>query len=228
MICIWIVYTPQGSVEILQVTVSLLLQIILCCLIVVYVRLCLSFEGKQTCCEKSLPGSLRRLVYFVGSRRCTVTVYISNGAMASGKGRGGRPRVDRSGVIFRYELQTSWNAPVSFVTLDSPEVVALDTSVVPDVLGLRARYPDAKSTRVLPGRAQNSVRMLVLDARATPRGFHDVTLVDMTGETGPTVSMGEMSKLRRQWPTSLLTGMTRRETDLETLRRECKSRFRNS
>ena len=64
--------------------------------------------------------------------------------------------------------------------------------------------------------------------RATPRGFHNVTLVDLTGETGPTVSMEEMSNLRRQWPTSLLTGMTRWQADLETLMREGKSRFRNS
>ena len=34
--CIWIVYTRQGSVEVLPVTGSLLLQIILCCLVVVY------------------------------------------------------------------------------------------------------------------------------------------------------------------------------------------------
>ena len=70
--CIWIVYTRQGSVEVLQVTGSLLLQILLCCLVVVYV--CLCFEGKQTCCRKALPGSLRRLVHSVWSRRCTVTV----------------------------------------------------------------------------------------------------------------------------------------------------------
>ena len=120
---------------------------------------------------------------------------------------------------------SSWNSPESFVTLDSPEV---DTSVVPDVLGLRACYPDAKPTRVLPGRALNSVRLLVPDARATSWGFHDVTLVDMTRETGPTVSMGKMSNLQRQWPRSLLTGMTRRQTDLHALRRECKRWFRNS
>ena len=34
--CIWIVYTRQGSVEVLQVTGSLLLPFLLCCLIVVY------------------------------------------------------------------------------------------------------------------------------------------------------------------------------------------------
>ena len=69
--CICIVYIQQGSIEVLQVTGSLLLQFLLCYLIVVYVCLCLSFEGKQT-----LPESLRRLVHSIGNRRCTVTVYI--------------------------------------------------------------------------------------------------------------------------------------------------------
>ena len=61
------------------------------------------------------------------------------------------------------------------MTLESPGVIELDTSVVPNVL-----YENAELTRVLPGRAQNSACVLVPDARATPRGFHDVTLVDMT------------------------------------------------
>ena len=94
-----------------------------------------------------------------------MSVYLTSGAMASGDVGGSLPRVDRSGVSFRCELQTSWNV--------------LDTSVVPDVLGLRALYEDAKLTWVLPGRAQNSVRVLVPDTRVKPRGFHDVTLVDV-------------------------------------------------
>ena len=147
--------------------------------------------------------------------------------MASGDGGGSQPRVDRSGVSFWCERQTSWNAPESYVNLDSPGEVELDTSVIPDVLGLRALYEDAKLTRVPSGRAQNGVRVIVSDARAKPRGFHDVTLVDMTNVSGPAVSMADMSHLRRQWPTSLLTGMTRRQIDLELLRRECKRRFRD-
>ena len=71
-------------------------------------------------CNKMLPGSLRWLVHSVGSRRCTVTVSITSGVMASGKARGGRFRVYRSGVNFRYELQTSWNARESFLIIDSP------------------------------------------------------------------------------------------------------------
>ena len=34
-------------------------------------------------------------------------------------------------------------------------------------------------TWVLPGRAQNSVRVLIPDDRVAPWGFHDATLVDM-------------------------------------------------
>ena len=53
------------------------------------------------------------------------------------------PELTVVGVSFRFELQISWTAPESYVTLDSPGVVELDTSVVPDVLGLRARYQNA-------------------------------------------------------------------------------------
>ena len=90
-------------------------------------------------------------------RQCTVSVYLTSDAMASDDVGGSRPRVDHSGVSFRCELQTSWNAPESYVNLESPGVVELDTSVVPDVLGNRALYEDAKPTQVLPGKAQNSV-----------------------------------------------------------------------
>ena len=33
----------------------------------------------------------------------------------------------------------------------------------------------------LPGRAQNSVRVLITDDKAAPWGFHDITLEDMAG-----------------------------------------------
>ena len=83
---------------------------------------------------------------------------------------------------------------------------------------------------VLPGRRTDSgaARMCPEQCTCTgtgrqsdARGFHDIMLVNMNGETGPTVSMGQMSNLRRQWPTSLLTGITPRQTDLQ-------SRLRNS
>ena len=193
VICIWIVYTWQGSVAVLQVAGSLLFRILLYYLIVVCFLSCC----KNLTVTKSLPGSLCRPVNYVGHQRCTVYVYFSSGAMASCGAGGSQRRGDHSGVSFRCELQISWNASESYVNLESPGVVELDTSVVPDVLGLRALYEDAELTRVLPGRAQNSVRVLVPDARSKPRGFHDVTLVtvDMTNVSSPAVLMADMSHL---------------------------------
>ena len=131
-----------------------------------------------------------------------MNVYITSGVMASGDAGGSRPRVDRSVVSFLCEQQTSWNAPKSYVNLESP--------VDPDVLDMRALYEDAKLTQVLSGRAQNSVRVLVPDARAKLLRFHEVTLVDMTNVSSPAVSTADMSNLRRQWPPSLSSGMIRR------------------
>ena len=56
------------------------------------------------------------------------------------------------------------------MTFTPPEVVTLDTLVIQDVLGLRTRSSDAGQTRVLPGRAPNSVRALIPDDRAIPGG----------------------------------------------------------
>ena len=77
-IYIWIVYTRQGSVAVLQVTRSLLFRILLCYLIVVCFLSC----SKNL--TKSLPGLLRRPVHFVRRRRCTVSVYLTSGAMTVG------------------------------------------------------------------------------------------------------------------------------------------------
>ena len=95
-------------------------------------------------CEKSLPGSLCRLVPYIGNRWCTVTANIARGAITVILGVAA-PRVDRRGVTFRNKIQTAWNAPESFVTLDSPGLVELDTLVVSDVLGLRVRYQNART-----------------------------------------------------------------------------------
>ena len=214
--CIWIVYTRRISVEVLQVTGSLVLRILLWCLVIV----CFRLRRMGLTVTKTLPVLSCWPVHSAGYNwLCMVTVYITGGTMASGDAGGRRPRDDRTGVSFRCELQTSWNTPKSYVDLESPGVVEFDTSVVPDVLGLRAFYDDAEPVRVLPGSAQNSVRVLVPDARAKHQGFHDVTLQDITIVTGPAVSTAEMCDLRRLWPHSLLSEMTRQQTDLELLRR---------
>ena len=78
------------------------------------------------------------------------------------------------------------------MTLDSPGVVVLDTSCVPDVLGLRTCDADAAPVQVLPGRALDCVQVLIPDANAVDSGFHDVTLVDMADAVGPPVSVGHL------------------------------------
>ena len=81
------------------------------------------------------------------------------------------------------------------MTLSSPEVVELDISVVPDVLGLRTCDSNAEVVRVLPGRARYSVCVLIPDDRVVSPGFHDVKLVHQTSESGPIVSMDDICDL---------------------------------
>ena len=112
----------------------------------------------------------------------------------------------RSGVDFNVELEVSWNAPEAYVNLDSAGVYELKT--VPDVLGLHARRPEAAVAKVLLGRDSRSVRALVPDARLHDRGFHEITLVEMGGTTGPDVSIVNLSLLRLQWPVPVVSSMS--------------------
>ena len=87
------------------------------------------------------------------SRICTITVYISRSVMASGDDHRGQPAGDRNEVTFQCEIRTSWNHPKTYVDLNSPDVVVLDTTVDPDVLGLHAFNEEAAlvgSCPVLP------------------------------------------------------------------------------
>ena len=195
-----IVYTREISVDVLQATGSMVSQIILCCFALLFYWLDIRANGESLSCLFS--GSPSRLVRPVHCGHYTVTAYIM---MAEG----GRRSSDHSGVRFRNVLQTSWNAPESLVTLSSPEVVELDISVVPDVLGLRTCDSNAEVFRVLPGRARYSVCVLIPDDRVASPGFHDVTLVHQTSESGHIVSMDDMCDLRRQWPSILLLGMSK-------------------
>ena len=70
----------------------------------------------------------------------------------------------------------------------------MDTHAVRDVIGLRARDDGATPTQVLPGRAKNSVQVLIPNDRSAPWGFHDVTLVDTAGAMRPPVSKEETVK----------------------------------
>ena len=48
-------------------------------------------------------------------------------------------------------------------------------------------------------------------------GFHDATTVNMAG------AKEELNALRWQWPISVVAGMSKRQPDLELMRRDCKA-----
>ena len=122
----------------------------------------------------------------------------------------------------RWRLGLSGISYKSIVSLDSPGVVVLDTSAVPDVIGLRARNNNTEPTRCYLGESRT-----VPNDRAAPWGFHDATIVDMAGATRSFISKEELSALRRHWPISVVTRMSKRQTDLELMRCDCKARFRS-
>ena len=158
---------------------------------------------------------------------CTFTVYISCSVMASGDDRNSQP----SGKTFCCEMRISWDPPKTYIDFTSPGVVVLDTTVVPDVVGLYAFDDKAALVQVLPGDFPNIVGVLVPDDRAAPRGLHDLLIEDLSSTEARHVrpaSAADLTKLRQQWPLSLLTGMTRREVDMESLRWGCKREFGNS
>ena len=100
------------------------------------------------------------------------------------------------------------------VDLSTLGVVDLDTSITPDVFGLRAFL--------------NLVCVLVPDATAGPMGFHDIILEDLTGTPdyrARRIVPSDVIALRRRWPPSLFVAMHKRQADMEFLRRACKRRY---
>ena len=133
-------------------------------------------------------SALKQIVCVVGDINRTVSLDYIVDAMAS---ENSQPWADRKGIDFRVHVQILWNAPESVVTLDSPGVIVLDTTCDPDVLGVRTRYADAETVRVMHGRARESVRVLIPDTNVADRGFDDVTLLDMAEAIGPAVHVGD-------------------------------------
>ena len=121
-----------------------------------------------------------------------------------------QPETDRQGIDFRVHMHIPWNAPKSIVTFNSPGMYVLDTTYVPDVLGLRTHFPGAETVKVLHGRAEESVQVLFPDDKVTGRGFHDVTLVDMASAVEHVVPVGDLRIMRCQWPILVVSGMTRK------------------
>ena len=111
----------------------------------------------------------------------------------------------RAGNTFGVELVLPWDAPEAVVDLHSDGVMDLET--VPDVIGLTGRRLGAGVSRILQGRDVRSVRAVVPDSRGLERDFHDVAIVDMGDLPESSVSMDELSLLRRQWPPTVLHNM---------------------
>ena len=89
------------------------------------------------------------------------------------------------------------------VDLTTLGVVDLDTSLLPDVFGLRTFDYQEPVARVLPGDFRNSVRVLVSDATAAPMGFHDIIIEDLSGTPdfhARRIMPSDVSSLRRLWP----------------------------
>ena len=137
-----------------------------------------------------------------------------------------RRRKARSGITFGVTLEVPWNAPEAYVQLHSDGVFDLDT--VPDVLGLCGRRPDAAVVRVLQGRDARSVRALIPDPRVLERGCHDVAIVDMDDTAEPATSEADLSRLRLQWPVTMVQSMTWLQNELDIMRTAAKKCYQHS
>ena len=138
MRCIWIVYTRLRSVEVLQVTGSLVLRILLWCLAIV----CFSLALNGSDCDKVVAWFVMHSAWYQRSSSwlCKVTVYITDGTMASVTLGVAGPEMTVVGSVFAASCRHRGTRPSHTWTWESPGVVKLDTSVVRDVLGLRVLY----------------------------------------------------------------------------------------
>ena len=97
----------------------------------------------------------------------------------------------RAGITSGVELVIPWDAPEAVIGLNSDGLLDLD--MVPDVIGLSGRRPEAAVCRILQGRDVRNVRALVPDSRGLERNFHDVTIVDMGELPEVSVSIADLS-----------------------------------
>ena len=70
------------------------------------------------------------------------------------------------------------------VGLSSLGVVDMDTSIGPNIFGLRAFHSREPISRMLPGQFPNKLRVLIPDAAATPVHFHDIIMLDLRATPG--------------------------------------------
>ena len=109
--------------------------------------------------------------------------------------------------------------------LSSLGVVDLDTSIAPDVFGLRAFDPRKPICRMLPGETPYNLRVLVLDAAASPVNFHDIVLEDLLATPefrARQIVPAEVTSLRRRWPSVEFTTMRKCKNNIKDLRRACR------
>ena len=128
-----------------------------------------------------------------------------------------------------YCMRTSTDNDFSEPTgLSSLGVVDLDTSIAPDVFGLRAFDPPPPPepiSRMLPGKTQHNLRVLVPDAAASPVNFHDIVLEDLRATPeflARQIVPAEVTSLRRRWPSVVFATMRKCQNDMEGLRRACR------
>ena len=131
---IWPMYTWRESAGVLHVTGSLLHTVLACrlaelsgCSSPNYLLVPQSTMTHCHCLRHVLDSNCQTL----SQDRCLDT-------MATGTSL---PGVYRTGNDFQVNVQIPWNAPEAYVTLYSPGLSMLNTSLIPDVLRLRTRYP---------------------------------------------------------------------------------------
>ena len=117
-----------------------------------------------------------------------------------------------------------WDAPEMAIDLTSSGTVPLRN--VPDVVGMSGRRDSATESRLLQGRDDRSVRVLVPDCRGLEQNFHDVTVVDMGDLPESKVSIPELSELARRWPPAVITHMRWRQPELEELKQAARVQYR--
>ena len=99
----------------------------------------------------------------------------------------------------------------------------MDTSIVPDVFGLRSFDSRESISRMLPGQFPNEHRALI--PGATPVCFHDIIMSDLQATPAwqaRRIMPSDVTSLRRCWPKILFATMHKRQADMENLHCSCR------
>ena len=86
-------------------------------------------------------------------------------------------------------LHVPWSSRGAGVTLGSAGLYDLDMRYIPDVLSLRARWPEAAVVKVMSRKDNRCVRVLIPDENVGHQEFHDVLLHDMANADVPYVAV---------------------------------------